>query len=355
MSNVSSVPSPRMSEGVLLRANLPLDVRQIWCTTLGWGQWGATAAARIPGSRVTCQFLDQYQADQARTVHGALEHVSFLCAADPPPLDCQLVAIPLSAHGDGELARDWLQHGHRLLECGGELLASTDNPRDHWLRGEMERLCGRVKVESFDDGLIYRGRKTGQAVKYKSFRAEYVFRERSHLIRVVTRPGVFSHRRLDTGARALIEAMEIEPGGRVLDLGCGSGPVALAAATRAEGVRVEALDSNPRAIECLLAGAALNNLTNVTARLDASGTSICPGAFDVVVANPPYYSHGRIVEIFLAEAAQALRPDGRIWVVTKDPLTIVDAMAKHFVAVDVQPVRAYWVVSGHRAEESTPA
>jgi len=270
-------------------------------------------------------------------------------------LNCQVVAIPLSAHGDGELARDWLQCGHRLLEVGGELLASTDNPRDRWLRLELERLFPRVKVEPHADGLIYRGRKTTQAVKYKNFRAEYVFRDRSHLLRVVTRPSVFSHRRLDTGARALLETMVIEPGQRVLDLGCGAGPVSLAAASRENNVRVEALDANHRAVACLLEGAALNQRTNIDARLDASGSSITPGAFDVVVANPPYYSQGRIVSIFLAEASVALRPDGRLWVVTKDPQPIADAMTSQFDSIEVQPVRAYWVVTGRRSTAASSA
>lgn len=342
------VPAPRNSESILLRSPLPERTRRVWCTTLGWGQWAAAAATRIAECHVTCQFLDLYQAEQARAAHQHVQRMDFLCAGDPPSQACSLAAIPLSTRGDGELARDWLQAGHHLLEIDGELLASTDNPRDHWLRHEMERLFPQVKVESHPDGVVYRGRKTSRAVKRKNFRAEYWFRDRNRLLRVVTRPGVFSHRRLDTGARALMEAMVIEPGQRVLDLGCGSGPVALAAACREPGVRVEALDSNPRAVACLLEGAALNQLENVAARLDATGASITPQAFDVVVANPPYYSHGRIVAIFLAGASRALRPGGRLWVVTKDPLPIADAMAREFHSIDIEAVRAYWVVNGRR-------
>ena len=39
--------------------------------------------------------------------------------------------------------------------------------------------------------------------------------------RFLSRPGTFSYGRFDNGARALCEVMEIEPGDRVLDLGCG--------------------------------------------------------------------------------------------------------------------------------------
>lgn len=342
------IAEPRIAEAVLLRAELGATVARAWCTTLGWGQWGAAAVAREAARSVTCQFLDEHQASSARRALGADERIECWCAADPPATRCQLVGIPLTMRGDAELARDWLQQGHRLLDEHGELLASTDNPRDEWLRGEMERLFGRVKGERHADGVVYRARKTSAPVRYKEFRAEYVFRDGPRLIRVVTRPGVFSHRRLDVGARALLETMEIEPQQRVLDLGCGAGPVTLAAAGRAAGVRVTGIDSNPRAVACLAAGAERNGFDNIAARVDATGNSIEPAHFDVAVANPPYYSHGRIAQILLCGAARGLRPGGRVWVVTKSPEEIAEALEEQFVDVDVQPVRAYWVASARR-------
>ena len=49
--------------------------------------------------------------------------------------------------------------------------------------------------------------------------------------------------------RRLIDQSGIRPGMRVLDLGCGSGAVGLAAAGRYPDVAVHAMDSNPRAID----------------------------------------------------------------------------------------------------------
>jgi len=80
-----------------------------------------------------------------------------------------------------------------------------------------------------------------------------------------------------------------------------------------------AIDSNIRAVECTALGAAKNGLTNVTAMLTSEGQCDQPASYDIALCNPPYYSHFRIAERFIDAARRALRPGGRIYVVTKKP------------------------------------
>src|SRR5581483_5244613 len=65
----------------------------------------------------------------------------------------------------------------------------------------------------------------------------------------ISRPGVFAYGRFDAGARALVETMLIEPGDRILDVGCGCGTNGILAARRSgsEG-EVVFVDSNLRAL-----------------------------------------------------------------------------------------------------------
>ena len=339
----------RPSERILIAALEEIDAsaaRRVLCTSLGRGQAAASAALRFPQAQVVCHFLDVYLAAQARAYQSSgPPNLSIICQADFPSDEIDLALLPLTAAGQAELTREWLQQAHQLLALGGRLLAATDNPRDTWLGGQLQKLCDRVARRADDRAALYLAVKTRPLKKAKDFSCEFVFRDRERLVRAVSRPGVFAHRRVDPGTRALLEVMDVAPGDRVFDMGCGSGVAALAAAMRADGVTVYAVDSNPRAVQCVLQGAALNGREKIAARLDADGTCDLPGSYDLFLANPPYYSNYRIAEIFLDAGRRALRRGGTIVVVAKRPDWYLAAMPARFERVAATPVRDYVVIS----------
>ncbi len=282
---------------------------------MGRAQLAAAVAEAAPGDAVTCWFLDLYLADQARARYrGALENLSILCQPDLPADEVDCVAYPFMSSGNAELTRDLMQQGHQALRLGGRMLTATDNRRDTWLGLEMKKLFGRVTRRCVEQGTLYLATKTHPLKKLKDFSARFAFRDRGRLIRAMSRPGVFAHRRVDSGARALMEVMELESHQRVLDMGCGSGTVSLAAALRCPGVKVHAIDSNARAVECTLCGKAVNGLTGFTVQLDSQGDIPEPGTYDLFLANPPYYSNFRIAEVFLKAARRRfVRPARSSW------------------------------------------
>ena len=88
------------------------------------------------------------------------------------------------------------------------------------------------------------------------------------------------------------EALAIAPdAARILDLGTGSGNIAVALAANLPDARVTAVDISPQALELARENAELNN---VAARIDFIPGDPCaalePGTppFDLVVSNPPY-------------------------------------------------------------------
>jgi len=343
-------PEPsRTSERLLIQSltDIPskLAVQRVLCSSLGRAQLAAAVAATWPEAEVLCNFLDLYQASLARqSCHHT--NLRMTCEADDPvePSTLDLAIFPLTFHGDAELTRERLQAAHIGLRAGGQLWVATDNPRDHWLRSELAKLFDRVRVHAMDDGVVYHGVKTSELKKRKDFTCWLAFRDNERLLQLVTRPGVFSHRHLDTGARCLMETMALPPGARVLELGCGAGAVACAAAARAAGIRVLALDSNPRAIQCTRWSAQANQLDAVSTQLDAEVRCAAAGEYDYVLANPPYYSHQRISQLFIDGATRALRPGGTLSIVTKDSDWYLAELPQSYHRIEVLALRSYFVV-----------
>ena len=337
-----------VSEQLLIEALPRMEGPRVLTTTLGRGQLAAACASVDPARTVVCHLFDVYHADRTRQHLGG-SNVTVHCAADLPSGEFDGVAIPVDMQGEAELTRELLQAGHDSLVLGGHLVSATNNPRDRWLAGEFNKLFDKVSRFEFPEGIVYLGRKAAALRKRKNFACEFAFRDDGRLIKACSRPGVFSHRSLDAGARALLNTMRIRPGDRVLDVGCGAGTVAFAAALRERDVTVLGLDSHTRAIECTERGAGLNNLAAVSTRLTASGETDAPGTFDIATANPPYYSGYRISEIFLQSALAALKPGGHVYLVTKQPDWYAERMPQLFPKVVVHEHKTYFVMEGRKA------
>lgn len=85
-------------------------------------------------------------------------------------------------------------------------------------------------------------------------------------VEVVTAGGVFSPGALDVGTRVLLGSVPPPPpGGHLLDLGCGWGPIALTLALESPRATVWAVDINERALDLTRRNASALGLTNVNA------------------------------------------------------------------------------------------
>lgn len=103
---------------------------------------------------------------------------------------------------------------------------------------------------------------------------------------LTTEPGLFSHRRINTGTQILLEDAPPPPSqGDLLDLGCGYGPIALALARRSPETRVWAVDVDDRALQATEKNAqraAISNVVITTPRAVPDRL-----AFSAIYSNPP--------------------------------------------------------------------
>jgi 16S rRNA G1207 methylase RsmC len=339
----------RPQEQLLIDALQAFSPSRVICTSQGLAQLAAAAAKRFPTASVYCHFFDLYPAEKAQRQPGnELPSLVLGCASDFPPGPIDLAALPLAAQGEAELTRELLQEAQQRLVPDGILVASTDNPRDRWLHEELRKSFAKIARRESPQGAVYVARRPKPLKRVIDFRCEFVFRDQGRLIHAVSRPGVFSHREVDPGGRQLMAAMEITAGDRVLEMGCGSGTVSLAAALRAENVQVFAVDSHARAVECTALGAVRNGLQKIHVQHSAHGPDCEPGSMDVALANPPYYAGFRIARFFLEAAHAALRPGGRIFVVGKQPEWYAEQMPQWFRDVQLEPSKDYWIARGVR-------
>jgi len=105
-------------------------------------------------------------------------------------------------------------------------------------------------------------------------------------LEVTTAGGVFSPDRLDAGTAVLLANMPpVPPGGDLLDLGSGWGPVSLSMALAAPHATVWAVDVNERALDLVRRNAASLGLTNINASLPDDVPEHV--TFRTIRSNPP--------------------------------------------------------------------
>ena len=170
----------------------------------------------------------------------------------------------------------------------------------------MRTLFATVTRRESPQGTVYLARRDRPLKRVRDFRCEFVFRDRGRLIHAVSRPGVFSHREVDPGARQLMAAMEIAAGDRVLDIGCGSG-------TRVVGRGLSGRGRERHRRRFARSGRGMHRpggepqrARQYHGRAQRLRASCDPGSIDVVVANPPYYAGFRIARFFLGSRPRRL-------------------------------------------------
>lgn len=342
-------------EQALIEAAAGLSFGTACVTTVGRGQLACRLALR--GSTVLWCPDAWLESECRREIGDARRDADrlpdILCRPDWPDGPLDLAAVPLQAGGQEELALETLEAAWLSLKPGGHLLASVPSASAAWLRKSLKALSSELVETAWQRGpkaaaiaVFTTASAGGQLKRRRNWQCQLAFRDRGRLIQLVTRPGVFAHRQLDNGARQLLNAAEVMPGSKVLDIGCGSGAVALGIAARDPTVAVLAVDSHTRAIQCTELGRELNGLRNIATRLAHDGDCGAPASFDLAVANPPYFSGYRIAELFCAAAAKHLKPGGQFLLVTKTPAWFEERLPAWFDDVSIAPSGRYFIARG---------
>ncbi len=143
-----------------------------------------------------------------------------------------------------------------------------------------------------------------------------------------TDAGVFSKKGVDYGSKHLIETMELPITARVLDVGCGYGPIGLTAAALCREGHVTMVDINERAVELSQENAKRNGIANVTILQSDLLERVKGQTFNAVLTNPPIRAGKETVHRIFIDAYDCLVPGGALWVVIQKKQGAPSAMTK---------------------------
>lgn len=157
---------------------------------------------------------------------------------------------------------------------------------------------------------------------------EIEFQVGDRKLRLMTDAGVFSKSEVDFGSRLLIETMVLPAKARILDVGCGYGPIGLSAAFKCPSGHVTMVDINERAIELAAQNAERNGIRNISVHQSDKLEAVQTEKFDVVLTNPPIRAGKQTVHAIFEQAYECLNSGGALWVVIQKKQGSPSAFAK---------------------------
>ena len=122
--------------------------------------------------------------------------------------------------------------------------------------------------------------------------------------------GVFSKDKIDEGTFAFLKVIvPLRLSGKILDIGCGYGPIGLTIALTSPEARVDLADVNTRALALCEKNAKLLGLSQRVTVLQSDVYKNIEGTYDSIVVNPPIRA-GKVVTYAMYDGAFTHLIDG---------------------------------------------
>jgi 16S rRNA (guanine1207-N2)-methyltransferase len=152
----------------------------------------------------------------------------------------------------------------------------------------------------------------GSELKFRQIRVELA----GQVFELTTSNGIFSPERVDSGTQVLLSnTPQAPPGGHLLDLGCGWGPIALTLALQSPHATVWAVDVNSRALDLVRRNAESVGVTNINAVTPEDVPADV--SFMSIRSNPPIRVGKNELHGMLGFWLPRLEPDSDAWLVVQ--------------------------------------
>lgn len=314
---------------------------------LGSPREAAELAALLAPEPVICWQMDLFQADRLRQELASCNPLAKVVSTpdlwDMEPV--QSLLLPTIPEGDRHLKLDLIEQAFHTLHPGGRFAVLLAETGDKLFSPALKKVFRTVHVPPVGAGGVFWCQRDGERPRRRHEVSFHVRRNDAPSLVFLSRPGTFAYGFFDDGARALCETMEIHPGDRVIDIGCGAGTNGVLAGLQSGSSGFTAFaDSNARAVALAEHNARANGLSNIQGVTTWKLDDWPEHSFDVALANPPYYAQLSIAEHFINRSHALLKPGGRFFLVTKQPDQVGPMVAEVFGPTEGVHLRGYTVL-----------
>lgn len=325
-------------------------------------EFGSMLAVEARGGIVVTPWRDRFRAAEIA------EFAAVPNAREIPPASFSqaIVHVQKSRAATAEdLVAAW-----RVLAPGGQLLVSGPNALG--VTSAVKKLAGQLDQVP----IVVSNRARARVVRFKrdagpgpeseetpSFEAFVrAIDGTDHTWTMHTRPGVFSAKKLDAGSELLLDVLPrfigYKPPKRIVDLGCGTGVLAIAAALLYPEAECVLADADARAVECARANIERLGLS-ARCRVEWWDAREAPlgDRFQLALVNPPFHQHGPSVDLAPALAlfnslGTWLGRNGRALIVANRTLPYEAPLAEVGEVETLESARGYKLLSLKRSGRS---
>ncbi|GAB4449118.1 MAG: hypothetical protein OHK0015_54190 [Chloroflexi bacterium OHK40] len=356
----------RVDDAVALAAELlaPAPCERVLLLGCGHGALGVPLARRLPRGQLVLHDPSLIAVRMARCTleaNGVVNAQVSERVSQLPEGAGTFDRVVLLAPQSRALGRRWLVEARALLRPGGILTVAGANAEGvQPLIADTAVLFGATHTLGYGRGCRVAEARHGDSPPEPAWaRAPGIAPGTWHILQaelpgggveLASLPGVFSYERIDAGTAFLLQQLELGAGLRVLDVGCGYGPIGVAAA-RAGAARVDLLDASLLALAAARENIVRLGLLRAEAHASDALETVAGRRYDLVVSNPPFHAGRQVdtamAEAFIGQARALLAPGGRMALVANRFLPYERSLGAFFARVaTVAESRSYRILVG---------
>ena len=172
-------------------------------------------------------------------------------------------------------------------------------------------------------------------------------------INIGTEVSLFSPQGADRGTVAMLRHADFSPDDKVLDLGCGTGIVGLAACCcGVSPSNVTMTDIDPEACECSRKNMKANGFEGAIVVCGDALEAVTDKGYTVILSNPPYHTDFKVAKTFIEKGFNRLSTGGRMLLVTKRKDWYKNKMISVFGGVRIFEEDGYFVFLSSKRSDS---